>query len=70
MVWPQMDWARFRNLSNFDLVKLNRIMDSIYAHVKSGVNYLFSVENVAYMYLPFDITSVTCEYRVLVAYNR
>ena len=34
MVQPQMNRDRFRNVSNLDLVELNRIRDSIYAFIR------------------------------------
>jgi len=35
MVQPQMDWDRFRNVSNLVLVEPNQIRDSIYACIIS-----------------------------------
>jgi len=34
MVQPQMDLDRFRNVSNLDLVELNRIRDSIHGCIR------------------------------------
>jgi len=35
MLWPQMDWAWFGNISTLDLVEPNQIRDSIYVCIKS-----------------------------------
>jgi len=58
--WPvrsQMYEARFRNISNLDLVEPNRIRDSIYVCIKSLFGNFFDVENVAYMQLLFNVTN-------------
>jgi len=48
---PQIDRHRFRNVSNLDLVELNRIRDSIYACIRLLFVNFFVAENVAYMHL-------------------